>query len=400
MQKISILLVLLFASFSNFSQSNVNSSQGGEFKKFSYPQNVKKDRYNVAVLSPLYLDSVEWEKNLSRIPSFMTPGIDFYQGARIAADTLNKAGFQINLFIYDSKSNYLDVNNLITSDKLDSMDLIIGNASVSDLKLLGDFAERKKINFVSAVSPSDAGQETNPYFTILQPRLVSHVEKLHKHINSRYPEDNVVFINRKVQSEQNALQYFKNDIMNSLPGRFSELELNGDEINMKALIQNIDSNYNTTIVLGTLDPEVTYKNLKVLAPFARRFHLKVYCMPTAEAIRALNKTEEFPFMPIYFTTSYLIDKITPASMYINKEYKRYMGSAPTDIVYKGFESLYFFANLLNRYGVPFNEKLGDNSFTFITPYKIVPVKEKGVLQFYENKFLYLIKYQDGVMSYE
>ena len=140
--------------------------------------------------------------------------------------------------------------------------------------------------------------------------------------------------------------------------------------------------------------------MKILSEYAKRYRLKVYCMPTTEAVKSLNKTDEFPNMPVYYTTSYIIDKITPASQYISREYKSHMGTAPSDVVYKGFESLFFFSNLLKKFGVPFNNKIGDNSYTFITPYKIVPVKENGSLMFYENKFLYLLRYEDGIMIYE
>ncbi|MBK8683970.1 MAG: hypothetical protein IPN26_02750 [Bacteroidetes bacterium] len=70
-----------------------------ETRSFSYPPAQKKEKYNIAVLSPMFLDSVDLEKNLTRIPKFMMPGIDFYQGVRIAADTLKNAGFKLNLFI-------------------------------------------------------------------------------------------------------------------------------------------------------------------------------------------------------------------------------------------------------------------------------------------------------------
>lgn len=395
-------MFITLCSLGVYSQRKMITEQEtkSEVKDFIYPRPVKKDRYKIAVLTPMYLDSIDLDKNMAHLPKFMMPGIDFYQGVRIAADTLKKMGFKLDIFVYDSKSFYLDVKNLIESDKLDSIDLIIGNASVSDLKLLGDFAKKRQINFVSAVSPSDAGQTLNPYFTILQPRLASHIEMMHKHINRKYPEDNVVFVSRKSQAEQNGLNYFKNDLLNSLPGRFKEIELKGDEIQMNEIIKKIDTSYNTTIFLGILDPLITYKNLKILSEYAKRYRLKVYCMPTTEAVKSLNKTDEFPNMPVYYTTSYIIDKITPASQYISKEYKSHMGTAPSDVVYKGFESLFFFSNLLKKFGVPFNSKIGDNSYTFITPYKIVPVKENGSLMFYENKFLYLLRYEDGIMIYE
>ena len=213
MKRLLYLWVLICLSLPALAQRKVltEDPQTTVVKDFVYPKAVKKDRYKIAVLTPMFLDSIELEKNLAHIPKFMMPGIDFYQGVRIAADTLKKMGYKFDIYVYDSKSYYLDVKNLIASDKLDSMDLIIGNASVSDLKLLADFAKKKQINFVSAVSPADAGQTLNPYFTILQPRLTSHIEMMHRHLNRKYSEDNVVYINRSSQSERNGLNYFKND---------------------------------------------------------------------------------------------------------------------------------------------------------------------------------------------
>ncbi|HQW46701.1 MAG: ABC transporter substrate-binding protein [Bacteroidetes bacterium] len=396
------LSLLMFSWLAN-AQRKPMISEEDENKQsgyFNYPEPEKKERYKIAVLTPLYLDSVDLEKNLTRIPKFMMPGIDFYQGVSIAADTLKNQGVKFDLYIYDSKSDYLNVKNLIASDKLDSMDLIIGNASVSDLGLLADFAKSKKINFVSAVSPSDANQSDNPYFTILQPRLISHIEKMHYSINRKYADNNVIFINKKSGGASNAINYFKNDVVNPLPGRFSEYEMTGDDLSIEDIILKIDSNYNTCIVLGILDAGIAYKTLKKLNTIAKRFHIKVYCMPTAEAIKSLGKVDEFPDMPVFYTTSYIIDKITPSSMYIGREYKKRMGTAPTDIVFKGFESLYFFAKLLNRYGVPFNDHISDNAYTFITPYKIMPVRENKTLNFFENKFLYLVRYENGVVTYE
>jgi len=330
MHKVSLLLVFLFAS--QFMQAQRKSLNNDEQTEVLYPKAIKKERYKIAVISPMYLDSMELEPNLTHLPKFMMPGLDFYKGVQIAADTLKHLGFNLDIYVYDSKSDSLNVQGLITSGTLDSMDLIIGNASVSDLKLLADFGLKNKINFISAVSPADAGQNTNAYFTILQPRLVSHIEKIHKSVNSRYPEDNVVFINRNVTAEKNALAYFKNDIMNPLPARFKEMELKTDELDINQLLKVIDTLHGTTIVLGILDANVSAKNLRLLLPYAKQYGIKVYGMPTMEAVKSLGRTDEFPSMPVYYTTSYIIDKITPSSLYINREYKKHMGGYPSDIV--------------------------------------------------------------------
>ncbi|HNB82676.1 MAG TPA: hypothetical protein PLP14_11280, partial [Chitinophagaceae bacterium] len=372
----------------------------GLYSGYKFPKAVKKDRYRIAVISSLYLDSLELEKVMTHMPKLMQQGIDFIKGVEIAADTLNRMGMDLNIHIFDSRSDSLPVEELISKKILDTMDLVIGNVSGSDLSALASFASEHSINFISVTSPADASQTSNPYFTILHPRLVSHIEKIHRNINYRYPEDNVVFVYRNSAAEKNALNYFKSDVLNELPGRFSAFEMKGDELDLFQLLKTIDTNYHTTFVLGILDPAVTHKVLKQLTPYSKPYGFKAYCMPTAENIKSLGKTDEFPDLIVYYTTPYVIDKITPASLYISREYRRIMGGYVSDIVYKGFESVYFFASLLKKYGVPFNDHMGDNAWSFITPYKIVPVKDKGQIRYYENKYLYILRFENGILTYE
>lgn len=378
-----------------------NNVQRGNWNKFyRYPVAKKKKKYNIAVFTPMFLDSVDFAKSVTRIPKFMKPGIDFYQGVEIAADTLRRKGYHFDIHVFDSRSKYLNIKNVISSDRLDSMDCIIGNASVQDLKLLAEYSQKKEINFVSAVSPSSANQEFNPFFTILQPTLQTHVEELHRVITKKYPEDNVIYLYRDKRSENNALKYFENDDLSPLPGRFHKVKLAGSNIDLAAIKNLIDSNYHTTIVLGTLSPKVSYNILKALVPLAKETRLKVFGMPTMEMINTLNKTTSFPLMKIYYTTAFVKERLSPATKYILHKYARKMGGTPTDLVYKGFESIYFFANMMNRYGVPFNERISDNQYSFLTPYKILPIKRNTKFKYYENKFLYMISYENGIMTYE
>lgn len=383
----------------NFVKERKDVERSDWNKFYRYPRAFRKAKYNIAVFTPMFLDSVDLAKRLTRIPKFMKPGIDFYQGVEIAADTLRRKGYHFDIHVFDSRSKYMNIKNVIASDRLDSMDLIIGNASVKDLQALANYSKQKEINFVSAVSPSSARQEFNPFFTILQPTLQTHVRDLHRVITKKFPEDNVIYIHGDKRSEKNALSYFEDDDFYPLPGRFHKMQLNGTEIDT-SIYSLIDSNYHTTIVLGTLSPRTTYKVLKSLIPLAKKTRLKVFGMPTMEMITTLKKTEAFPNMKIYFTTAFIKENLSPATKYILSNYKKKMGGSPTDLVYKGFESIYFFAHMMNRYGVPFNEHITDNRYSFLTPYKIMPVKKASKFKFYENKYLYMISYENGIMTYE
>src|SRR3954469_5132727 len=70
-----------------------------------HAQNIQ--RHKIAIFTPLYLDSAfdangefKYEKTGAR---FVHPGLDFYYGAQLALDSLQKRGAPLEVFVYDTK---------------------------------------------------------------------------------------------------------------------------------------------------------------------------------------------------------------------------------------------------------------------------------------------------------
>ena len=77
--------------------------------------------------------------------------------------------------------------------------------------MLADFAKRRSINFISALSPSDAGVSENPYFTLLQPTLQTHCEWIMKKIAEKYHKDQIsIFYRNSVPVDASAYGYLTN----------------------------------------------------------------------------------------------------------------------------------------------------------------------------------------------
>ncbi len=401
MKKIIYILISICITTNVIAQKAKNLL-ATDTSSFSFPKAVKKARYNIAVISPLYLDSFDLAKSLTNLPSYAIPGLDFYQGARLAADTLNSMNFTFNLFIFDSKSKYIPVKLLTTTDKLDSMDVIIGNVGGEDVKLLAEFAKAHKINFYSAVSPSDADQKNNGYFTMLQPKLQTHVERIAKKITNSFSTSNIIYTHRGMQNELNAFSYFKKEIGNKLTNPMAEVIVS--DLGFEEQIKNkLDKNNQNILVMGLLDAKVAYNYLKIVNLYLLEgYSIKVYGMPTWENIKAFQQETEFPELEIAYTSPMMVEKNLTGSQYIINSYKAKMGGNPTDNVYKGFEAVYYTAHMLNRYGAPFNGNYGEpnSSYNFLIPYRIGTAKISNDDQLFENKFLYFIKYKNGVMGFE
>ena len=66
-------------------------------------------KQKVAIFAPLYLDSAfdnintyKYAKNV--FPKFINSGLEFYEGAKLALDSLNKEGVELDLYVYDTRS--------------------------------------------------------------------------------------------------------------------------------------------------------------------------------------------------------------------------------------------------------------------------------------------------------
>src|SRR5690554_5338392 len=150
-------------------------------KEFKYPESKIKDRYRIDVLIPLNINNLidEDDKPIYETPPpSMKNNIHFYEGIKMAADSLNDLGYKLDLYIHDVNNIETNGFNLIKNADFKQSDLIIGYLQSAEIPPIANFAKENHINFISALSPSDAGISNNPYFILIQPKLATHIEEL------------------------------------------------------------------------------------------------------------------------------------------------------------------------------------------------------------------------------
>jgi hypothetical protein len=392
-------LLILLNLFCSFYFANAQRNEVEEIN--TKIEIVKKDVYNIALLSPMYLDSFDIVKNPLVIPAYAAPGIDFYKGAMIAADSLNNLGIKINMQVIDVKSRFINLSNLIETGKLEITDCIIADLGGEDLKIIANYCKQKKIELISAVSPSDADQDSNPYFIMLQPKLSTHIERIKKHIAQKYNDANILFFNRNIPAEVNAHNYYKNTKLEDNKGLAKAFTITSDLITDADLLPLLNKEKENVIVLGILDPKIALNNIKTIKNFSKiGYNISIYGMPTWDNIKALYNADSTS-TNVYFSSPTLLDKSNSAGAFIAEKYNLQMGTTATEIVYKGFESVFYFSNLLNKNGVPFTKYLSDkNNVNFMTPFRIAPAMKDESFKYYENKFLYIAHFRNGELNYE
>src|SRR6202012_1543349 len=110
-------------------------------------------RHQVAVFLPLYLDSAfdaggnyRYDKNF---PKFINPGLEFYEGARLALDSLEKEHVLLDVQVYDTRSATLSLAQILQSPDFQRTELIIGHVANGEIQQLATAALLKNIPFIN-----------------------------------------------------------------------------------------------------------------------------------------------------------------------------------------------------------------------------------------------------------
>ncbi|HKO80854.1 MAG TPA: ABC transporter substrate-binding protein [Chitinophagaceae bacterium] len=362
-------------------------------------------RNKIAIFAPLYLDSAfdgtneyKYAKNI--FPKFINPGLEFYEGAQLALDSLNKEGVRLEVFIYDTRSTTATLEQQLARPELSDVSLIIAHCSNNEVRLLSETALQRKIPVINTTVPNDAGTTANPYFILLNPTLRTQCEGIYKYIQKYYAINPVLVFRRKGSADDAVKsifdEYGKTTL--SVPLKLKYVEL-PDNFTADQLKTYLDSTRTTLCLAGSLDINFG-KNLALqFASITKQYPVVVMGMPTWDGIKDFSKPE-FKGLEIIYSTPFYNAKTDKVSMGISNYFNNTMFARPSDMVFRGYEATWKFAKLLLKYGKDISSNIGNKQEKVFTDFDIQPVlnKKTMVLDYFENKKLYFLKWQDGIIK--
>ena len=386
------VILLLLASQSLFSQSRLTHQR----------------IFKIGVFAPLYLDSVfeNYQFKFDKaIPKFIMPGVEFVQGAQIAFDSMTLYNDRVDAYIYDTRSYLQPIPWLIKYNIIDSLDLIIGSVKDVDYKELSDFAEKRKIPFISVTYPNDGGVTGNPYLAIMNSTLKAHCEGIYSYILQNHGTDKVYLVRKPGQQEDKIAAYFK--MINEQEGKPL---LNIQTISFDSTISpsffryRLDSTHNSVIIGGSFDEGFAKQLTDACFAVAKKnYPVTLIGMPDWESFKEFSQANAYKDFPIRFTSPYNNSKTGPYNALLTSEYNKRYKAKPTDLAYKGFEAAWLLTNLLVKFPDDLMSHLSDRSITIFNEFNFRPVypkKNSNTPDYFENKHLYVMRILNGVVSRE
>jgi hypothetical protein len=358
-------------------------------------------RFHIALFIPLYLDSVFDENSFYKqgmsFPKYLNSGLEFYEGTKLAIDSLQKEGLPLDIQVYDSKSEKTPITFVVNSNEFQHTDLVIGHVTANESKMLANVVAKKNIPFINATYPNDAGVTNNPDFVILNSTLHTHCAAIYRFIQRNYPLAPVIVFRKKGAQEDKLKSYFE-DLSRttaavSLKIKYVTLEDNIDSAEIKDALGDAS---NTVCIAGSLDVNFGQQLTHVLASLYTEHPSVIFAMPTWWD--ATNFTRpEYKGPEIFYSTPFYLSPSHKLVMSIQNLFKTKFYSRPTDMVFRGYETMYHFAHLLVLNDKNIGSSLSDKRFKVFTDFDIQPVLDPktSTLDYFENKKIYFVKKVDG-----
>jgi hypothetical protein len=362
-------------------------------------------QHQIAMFVPLYLDSAFDATDNYRygktFPKQSIAGLEFYQGASFAMDSLSTMGQSYRLHVFDTRSTSGNISTISLTPLMDSIDMIIGPVSGTDYLQLASLAARKNIPFISATYPNDGGIKNNPHVVIVNAKLNTHIQSVFNYVLRNMTGNRIIYVRRKNTADDRVADVFKS-LNQSGTGSLVKMEtvILTDNMLPIDISKKLDSMKENVIITGSLD-ENFGRNVAVASlGMSPSYRTTLIGMPTWENIKDLSKPD-FITLPIIYTSSFFNNPGDPWSISFEDKFRKQTYSKPTDMAYKGFEITWLFSQLLNKYDTSLISHLGDKDFRLLTEFDFRPIqwsKENTTPDYYENKRVYIIKRFNGSLS--
>jgi hypothetical protein len=235
---------------------------------------------------------------------------------------------------------------------------------------------------------------------VLNSTLRTHCEAIYEYLQKYHSQDKIILFRKNGAQETQLRDYFTNvaKATTAAPLKIEMADI-GSNFTVNALTNHLDSNRRNICISGSLDENFGTNLLQQLSSMSNSYPVTVVGMPTWDAFNFSKP--EFKNTEIIYTTPFNYNRSGGLSGRLNTMFEETINSRPTDMFFRGYETMLRFGLLLLDTKNDVTSNLTRKGNFVFTQFDIQPVflnKSTMTLDYFENKKLYFVKYSNGIHS--
>lgn len=336
----------------------------------------------ISLLLPFKLNSLNVNSRAEIERSYLP--LDFYQGFRMALDSLAAQGKPVKLNVFDSQDNPAEVESLIGSGKLNKSSLVIGPVFPDEIKRTADFASRTHTYFVSPLSPHPLSDFNNPWLIMAGSPLDAYAEATAGFINDHYASARVTILRSSDADDK-----FIRPILEHLKKAPEVIRL-AETGKLSMLKSRLEAGVENVLIVPSLDKPFWSSLMVYLGEQFAGQPLVVFAHPSFERLQFTN-TDLMQQLGIHFPSDYFLDKNNPNVQKFLREYKSRYSTGPGRYAVIGFDIGTCFGSILSEKGKVDNSLDGAAYQGLHNHFNFTKVPGQG----YWNSSIMMLKYSQG-----
>lgn len=368
----------------------------------SYDSTEFKDMYHVALVLPLFLDlndSLSSDLKINEKESVLPKsaiGLQFYQGFKLALDSLDPLHKKFKLHVFDGAKDSTNIEKILKSGELDSMDLIIGPLYYSQFLEVTKMARENKIHLVCPVPQNNKVLLGNPYVSKVATSQNIQYCYLAEYLSEMYESENIIVVTKNFRA--NILSHSFKEKLKEISiqkcdssGMFGIKEVRWDNGSVEGIKNELIKDTFNIILLPSDDQAYVTEFLSNLHSIRKDFLFLV--IGVDRWLRYTNiDFQYFENLDVMVPVDGFINYSNSATKTFIRNYNRKFKGFPEKYSFIGGDVAFYYLGMLENFGTRFEPKLlEERKRLFYFKFNFF---KTGIESGYENQSVFFLKQDD------
>jgi len=361
----------------------------GDLGIASQAASVRKEQYDIAVFLPFFRDKLKLSLSDNRVGNQFI--LDLYRGMELAAQDLQAEGINVQLHAYDTQREYDVTQEILDQEEIKYMDVFVGPLYQGPFRAVSEFARENQRYMFNPLSGNPQIIGDNPFSYLIKPSSVTEAKLAAQYALDSLDATQAVVVTGPSKRDSARVYTFIENFQQAY-NQEVHLEIIDDynEETMELFVEKLQELHELgeTVVYVASDQELVITNT-ISAVVMSALPLKVIGNESWFDYTTISY-DQLEELGVYLFSPVFVDYNNPKVEEFRQRYRETYYSLPSKNVYVGYDAVYFIGQMLNEYGVYFQE--------FFTTEQAAPsifFQGYNYYQANDNQIIPVLYFEDG-----
>jgi hypothetical protein len=273
--------------------------------------------------------------------------LDFYQGFKLALDSLAGRGYNYKLQLFDTMDQIPEAQNLGYNAAVRSSNLVIGPVFPDDMHAFADILSGPPKLIVSPLSPASPANIKNGNLVTVATPLEYHARGAAEYIHEHYKPKKIFILRSGFSEENNYIMPFKKTIDSLTKNKTRIVSPVIQRGQLDALVPQLSAADENIFVIAATNQSFLMVTLRSLDSLSKKYPITLFGHPTWSKFAYL-KPEVMQDLKTHITATDRVDHKSPAVIAFIRDYRKAYHIEPNYYAMMGFDEGMYFGILLTE----------------------------------------------------